>query len=603
VWQLVTHGNLDIFDVLLLALGILIAAVYLINGLSRPVYLGNTDPVTYNELGIKFMQTGRISDDYWPAAYYMIVGAVYKVLGPNYLWAKLLNILLLLASCLILYRILDALFALQRKKLYFAIFLLFLLFDAEYLFYFSTLYKEAFNIFLTLASLYLFLRAPECSRGGQVAAGILAAILGLFAAEINAWFAGPLILWGLLIIVDLKGIDASVAKLKRTLPFLLSFALAFSLFAFCFALLYRASTGNFHVFPNNGLNLLFDVIAPTGCESVLYSVDNRACQPNYGFLERFAAERGKNFSALDQYEQSLIKQEYIVPYALSHPGKLLARVGPFLKLWIFPNVQQSQRVILSSGDYLLRLWLTFLLGLIGLGIGLYRKTLRNGWIYVAAFYLVCTFSYLMTVYLMRYKLSFRVFELLFAAYAIYAALELVVPQGFGEGLRVRLAYALPVIALTLIIVGVAAAPYWLVRTETSYNLLWSELRRRPEATHGFLVNGFDRNVPSDFGVTLTDNCIGLELSQTARNSLHTGVVEMYPGGAIWRGAQDVKEWLVLHAQTPQVDVVTDLKTLRSDGTAEVDAIINSQRVRIPVTVRRGLVLSPDFTNYYLNPCR
>src|SRR5210317_794507 len=95
--QSIFNKKLHMLDVLITVLLLALFFFYMSNAITKPIYVGNTDPVEYNEQAILFMQTGQFIDDHWPVGFTVILGSIYKLFGPNYSIFKFLNILLFIS--------------------------------------------------------------------------------------------------------------------------------------------------------------------------------------------------------------------------------------------------------------------------------------------------------------------------------------------------------------------------------------------------------------------------------------------------------------------------------------------------------------------------
>lgn len=254
----------------IIALIIIFAFSYVLLGeaLAKPVYLDNTDPITYDIKATYYSSTGELTDDYWPFGYYFILGILYKIFGPGYITGKILNILFIIGIGLITYDLLRRkdLFKTKGSRIIFAIFGILILLDPEIRYYASTLYKEIGLVFFAFLILYLY--TVYRPKGIYHAAwyGFLIAGAGMLGAQFNAWFIVPLFFGMLMIGIDIKSVSNTITKIKKHIPLYASILIAFLIFSMMVSSLYDNSTGNKHLFPTNGARLLFYMNAPTGCE-------------------------------------------------------------------------------------------------------------------------------------------------------------------------------------------------------------------------------------------------------------------------------------------------------------------------------------------------
>ena len=616
------------YDLIIVLLFFMIFINYFLNAIITPIYISNTDPITYNQQAIHFSKTLKFTDDYWPMGFSFFLGIFYSIFGPNYAIFKMFNILMLIGLLILIKILLDKnkIFRLKEKNIFFIIFLVFILMDPELLFYSSTLYKEITFIFLVVLSMYISVNISDFTGiFRNIIFGVILAVSGMIASEMIAWFLAPLFLGIIIHLIRLKFEFSERSKgfsfvkkvflqffsslkysLKKHSVFLISFTFSFVALCFLFSSIYLNSTGNAHIFSTSGQRLVFVNNAPTGCEGVTFTIDNNACVPNDSFLVDYAWKKGLNYSSMNSFQKDNIKKEYAAQFILTHPLNTIKRIIPFMTLWIFPSTNWSQRIIVDEAALNRYLWFTFIIAVAGLILAFSRKSFEKKgiWLWVLIFYAFCTFSYMMTYYLMRYRIYFRIFELLFAAFTIYFILIDILKF---DSIFKKISFTIkPVYFLVLILLGLIAssvffAPYFKIRSETSYNLLVSGIRGDLK-----LDANFNPGVASSFGLNITQACVDNYLSVKPGNSVHYGLVENYPGGYILRSNEDLKYLLVSRFMTYNVAVAGDITELargKTDGPVVVNAMVNNQLVQVPLTILEGKILSPDFVPYYLNSCR
>jgi hypothetical protein len=587
---------------------LLVYLVYLFGtgALSSPLFFDNTDPITYNNQAAYFAENNQLTDDYWPFGYYFLLGILYKIFGSNYFIGKMLNIVLLLGICLIILDLLrrKKLFNVKNTSIIFLIFTTFVLIDPEIRYYTITLYKEIGVAFFALLTLYLYTLYSPKKLWYNILMGVLVAIVGMIGAQFNAWFIAPLFFGLIWISLDFKGIRETLDKTNKNIPFILSFIIAFFVLSLLFANLYEHSTGNRHVFPNNGAVLLFSMNAPTGCEGVTFTLDNNACIPNEDFMIPYATDRGLDYEELDQFEKAKLQQSYVVSFILSNPGKTMERIIPFLDLWVIPSTRESQRIISNESGLKNYLWITFILAVAGLIALLIRKEAGIEWLWILVFYAFATFAYLMTYYLMRYRIYFKFFELLLASYFIYIVISYFVKDHTLRHIFSRKMISNKIIAI-LIIIGLVTiifslSPLMQFRNQTSYMNVLSGL-----VGEEVKIEVFNPDLADRMGVIVTEDCTGLLLSIEPYEGtvLSQGLVEYYPLGQVLRNENELKEWAIKRARTFFVRTTGDISRIRGqDGMHEYTIYINGEMQRIPLMVLNGLVLSPEYANYYVTTC-
>lgn len=605
-------NKFTVYDLIIVFLFIVLFFNHFFNAIVTPVYISNTDPTTYNNKAIYFSKTFKFTDDYWPTGFYFIVGIIYKLFGVNYSIFKIFNVLMLMGTALLIFALIkkEKIFQLKNKKLFFIVFLILMIFDPEFLFYSSTLYKEIMFVFLSTLSMYFALTINDIKgifRG--ILFGLVASFVGIIASEMNAWFIAPffagILVYSIKIYFDngklKKMFSYFIDFLKKNFVFLISVIVFFALFSLMFALIYFNSTGNFHVFSSNGGRLLFINNAPTGCEGVTFTIDNNNCVPDDSFMTEYARTFGKNYSSLSSYEQDKLKSKYVTGFLLKNPLKSFGRIIPFMKLWLFPSTQESQRLIIDNKGLTNYLWFTMILAVIGLVTVLIRKKLGAGWKWAAIFYFFCTFSYLMTYYLMRYRTYYRIFELLLASYAIYSLLELIRFNKIFEKIDIKVK---PIFMISLVVIGLIFLltffmPYMKIRNDTSYNLLLNKISGRSLMQEDYLY----KPILGSFNITNTDVCKDLFFSEKKSKIIESGIYEVYPLGWIIKNKKSFEEWLIRRYMTLNVMVLSDFDSLRqANGDTFVDVIVNMQRIKMPIYIVDGIILSSDFKYFYLNEC-
>ncbi|MFT4261711.1 MAG: hypothetical protein ACMXX9_04740 [Candidatus Woesearchaeota archaeon] len=598
-------NKVTVYSFLIIFLFLFMFYSYATLSLAKPVFLDNTDPITYHQNAVYFSETGMVLDDYWPYGYYAVLGIVYKVFGQEHYVGKLFNVFLLIGTMILIFLLLEQkkLFKVKNTKFLFLIFFLLVLIDPEFRYYTSTLYKEILFMFSTVLTLYLFTLYKDDSKKHMIILGSALAVVGMITAQNNAWFILPLFFGVLFVLVDFKKYKNTFIKFKKGIPFLAAFIIVFLLLIPIFSQLYVHSTGNKHLFPTNGDRLLFYLNAPTGCQGVTFTLNNNECVPDESFMLDFAASKGLDYESLTSFEKDELRGSYVKSYFLSNPFIVFDRLGPFLDLWLVPSLRESQRLIINDSALTNYLRFTFLLALLGLIVMLFRKQATKNWLWILVFYGACTIAYLMTYYLMRYKMYYRVFELLLAAYFIYIVLSFIIKSKHLDKIFskkvISFKYFLVITLILLFAVFIFINPYVEARKSTSYTSLLLSID-----ADSLKIEGLDTRLPALAGLNLVDECVDKRLGTTLNGTvISQGLVEFYPRGEIFRNQKALDEWIIKNTRNLNSYSLTEFKSLKSsDGVKNVEIVSGSQRLNMNVLVINGLVLAPEFTNFYYSSC-
>jgi hypothetical protein len=474
----------------------------------------------------------------------------------------------------------------------------------EIRYYSITLYKEIGFAFITLLTLYLFSVYRHRSTINSIMSGALAAAVGMIGAQFNAWFLAPLFFGLVWITLDIKSVKRTKENAMRNIPFIAGFIIMFIILSLMFASLYESSTGNRHVFPNNGAALLFAMNAPTGCEGVTFTLDNNQFIPNEDFMIPFAKEKGYEYESLEQFDKAKLQQEYVIGYIMRNPGRTMDRIMPFMQLWLFPSVRESQRVIMDEKSLNNYLWLTFIMALGGIIALIIRKEGTWEWAWIIAFYAVATLSYMMTYYLMRYRIYFKFFELLLASYFIVALIMLIDRNAVVAAfLQKRIVGNIIVVGLSIVIIIVlimSLSPLMGIRSDTSYAMMLSDFRGEE-----MKIDFFDPEIARSMGVIVTEECSTFHLSPVPAGGvmIRQGLTEYYPVGEIFRRESDITEWAIRRAGTRNVKPISRFGSIiMEEGRQDFNMNINNEVSALPLTIKNGIILSPDFMNYYIVSC-
>lgn len=574
------------------------------NAITKPIYVGNTDPVEYNEQAILFMQTGQFIDDHWPVGFTIILGSIYKLFGPNYSIFKFLNILLFISIPILFYRNISHFFRIKSEKLFLLIFLLFLLFDPEFSFYSSTLYKELIFIFLTLLSLTITINVADTKNSRKTSYyafwGLILAVATAINSQINTWFIAPLFAWLLLSNWRRSNTKDLLSNIKRQRVFFSTFLISFLSITVLVGLNFKRSTGNFHLFPTNGIFILFLNNSPNGCEGVEFTTDNGICKPNYDFIRTYASEKGVDYNQLSPFKESELKKEYIFNYLLNNPKKIIERIVPFMQFWLIPNLEWSQRTIINKSYLLYYLWGTYLLASLGLVLAIIQKKIQKGWIHIGIFYFFCSICYMMAFYLMRYKMYYRLFELLLCSYAVHSLLISLNRKFFKEKIvnfpLIPMKYLIILFVASFVYLWSYFKPLFALRHETSYNILIEQLKNMSASIS---IQKFNLKVPKYFGIEGKNNSSLIELSPFAGNVVKSGLVELYPGGEILFNEDGVREWAAKELGGVEIKNVTPIDTTQ-EGYQPVGMTAGDKKIKFEVFIKDGFILPPDFREYFVN---
>lgn len=334
-------------------------------------------------------------------------------------------------------------------------------------------------------------------------------------------------------------------------------------------------------------------------------MDNNECVPNEDFMIEWSLQRGYDYDSLTEYEKDGLRQRYVVGHILSNPGDVMGRIIPFMDLWILPSTRESQRLILDDKSLKNYLWFTFILSIGGLAALIYRREAGKAWLYILVYYGICTIAYLMTYYLMRYRIYYRFFEILLASYMIFLIIAYFIRNDRLEGLLgkeiIKTKHLLLFLGIGIIIMMILLGPLYTVRAQTGYANAMQDF-----VGETIKIDFFDTRLPDNMGVVVSDDCDSMHLGPSPNSSMiiRSGIVEYYPMGVILRNEDDLREWIIKRARTLYVILLSDFNDLGSDdGRYDFSINVNGEIMNLPLQVYNGLVLSPDFIEYYITSCQ